>query len=90
MDELSAPRYIMPMIVSNCEHSDKQQFQTLSCVVPTLHDFLSSRKLHLYIRALLLDNILALKKQSVRLGYILLMIECYFRQFLSREGFPKK
>ena len=32
MDELSAPRYIMPMIVSSCQHCDKQQFQTLLCV----------------------------------------------------------
>ena len=38
------------MIVSSCQHCDEQQFQTLSCVVLcTLHDFLSSRKLALFI-----------------------------------------
>ena len=33
-------RYIMSIIVSNCQHCDEQQFQTMSC---TLHDFLSSK-----------------------------------------------
>ena len=31
-------RYIMSIIVSNCQHCDEQQFQTLP-----LHDFLSSQ-----------------------------------------------
>ena len=31
----------MSIIVSNCQHCDEQQFQTLSCV--QLHDFLSSK-----------------------------------------------
>ena len=41
MDELSAPRYIMPMVVSICQHCDEQQFwNTVMC---TLHNFLSSK-----------------------------------------------
>ena len=32
----------MSTIVSNCQHCDDQQFQTLSCVY-TIHDFLSSK-----------------------------------------------
>ena len=47
-DEFSAPRHIMPMIVSICERCDEQQ--SFSVV-----------KLDLFIRALLLDHILALK-----------------------------
>ena len=33
----------MSIIVSNCQHCDEQQFQTLACVHCTLHDFLSSK-----------------------------------------------
>ena len=36
MNELSAPRYIMPMIVSRGQHCDKQQFFTLSYVHYTI------------------------------------------------------
>ena len=32
----------MSIIVSNCQHCDEQQFQTLSCTC-TLYDFLSSK-----------------------------------------------
>ena len=59
----------MSIIVSNCQHCDAQQFQTLSCVHCTI---LSVVKLDLFIRALLLDRILALKELCVRLAYILL------------------
>ena len=48
---MSAPRYIMPVIVFSCQHCDEQKFQTLSCV-HLLH-YLSSRKLDIFIRALL-------------------------------------
>ena len=51
--------YIMSMIVSICQHCDEQQFQTLSCVHYTI---LSVEKLDSFIRALLLDRILALEK----------------------------
>ena len=59
MNELSALRYIMPMIVSICEHCDEQQFQSLSCVLFTIFSLV---KLDLYIRAPLLDDILSRKK----------------------------
>ena len=49
----------MSKIVSNCQHCDEQQFQTLACVHYTI---LSVVKLDLFIRTLLLDRILALEK----------------------------
>ena len=52
-------KYIMSIIVSNCHHCDKLQFQTLSCVHYTIFSVI---KLDLFIRALLLDRILALEK----------------------------
>ena len=55
MNELSAPRYIMPMIIS------EQQLQTLSCVHYTIFSVV---KLDFYIRALLLDHILSRKKNT--------------------------
>ena len=51
----------MPIIVPKCQHCDKQQFQTLSCVYYTIF---AEVKLGLFIRALLLDCILALKKYT--------------------------
>ena len=49
----------MSIIVCNCQHCDEQQFQTLSCVHYTIFSVV---KLDLFIRALLLDRILALEK----------------------------
>ena len=46
----------MSMIESICQHFGEQQFQTLSCVHYTI---LTVVKLDLFIRALLLDQILA-------------------------------
>ena len=54
----------MTMIVSSCQHSDEKQFQTLSCVYYTIFSVV---KLNLYIRALLLDHILARKKYAYAL-----------------------
>ena len=51
----------MSIIVSNCHHCDKQQFQTLSCVHYTIFSVI---KLDLFIRALLLDRILTLEKTT--------------------------
>ena len=51
----------MSIIVSNCQHCDKQQFQTLSCIHYTIF---SVAKLDLIIRALLPDRILALVKNT--------------------------
>ena len=51
----------MPIIVCNCQHCDEQQFQTLSCVHYTISSVV---KLDLFIRALLLDRILALEKNT--------------------------
>ena len=49
--------YIMPIIVSNCQHCDEQQCPILTCVHYTIFSVV---KLNLFIRALLLDLILAL------------------------------
>ena len=61
----------MSIIVCNCQHCDEQQFQTLSCVHYTIF---SGVKLDLFIRALLLDRILALENTTrtprVHLVYI--------------------
>ena len=51
----------MSIIVCNCQHCDEQQIQTLSCVHYTI---ISVVKLDLFIRALLLDRILALEKTT--------------------------
>ena len=75
MDEWSALKYIMPMIVSSCQHFGEQQFRTLSCVHYTIFSVV---KLDVYIRALLLDHILARKKLLVRLAYILLVYDLEF------------
>ena len=58
----------MSIIVSNCQHCDEQQFQTLPRVHYTIFSVV---KLDLFIQALLLDLILALEKLRVRLAYIL-------------------
>ena len=51
----------MSINVSNCQHCDEQDFKTLSCVHYTI---ISVVKLDLFIRALLLDRILALEKTT--------------------------
>ena len=52
----------MSIIVSNYQHCDEQQLQTLSCVLCSLHyTIFSVVKLDLFIRARLLDRILALE-----------------------------
>ena len=60
----------MSIIVSNCQHCDEQQFQTLSCVHYTIFSVV---QLGLFIRALLLDRILALEKNT-RTPRVLLVI----------------
>ena len=65
----------MSIILSNCQHCDEQQFQTLSCVHYTI---VSEVELDLFIRALLMDRILALEKIRVCLAYILLCCENTF------------
>ena len=74
----------MSIIVSNCQHCDEQQFQTLSCVHYTIFSVVKldlvmfytlfqygtrvyNKRLYsyytdLFIRALLLDRIIALEK----------------------------
>ena len=49
----------MSIIVSNCQHCDEQQFQTPSCVHYTIFSLV---KLDLFIRAMLLNHIIALEK----------------------------
>ena len=51
----------MSIIVSYCQHCDEQQFQTLLCVHYTIF---SGEELDVFIRALLLDRILALEKTT--------------------------
>ena len=53
----------MSIIVSTCQHCDEQQFETLSCV-GIHYTIFSVVKLDLFIRALLLDRILALEKNN--------------------------
>ena len=64
----------MSIIVCNCQHCDEQLFQTLLCVHYTIFSVV---KLDLFIRALLLDRILALEKNTrtprVHLVNILMM-----------------
>ena len=63
-------RYIMSIIVSNCQYCTEQQFQTLSCVHFTIFSVV---KLDLFIRGLLLGRILAVEKTTRTLAYILLL-----------------
>ena len=51
----------MSIIVTNCQHCDEQQFQTLSFVHFMIFSVI---KLGLFIRALLLDRILAMEKTT--------------------------
>ena len=51
----------MSIIVCNCQHCDEQQFQTLSCVHYMIFSVVI---LDLFIKALLLDRILALEKTT--------------------------
>ena len=67
-----SPRYIMSIIVSNCQHCDEQQFQTLSCVHNTIFSVV---KLDLFIRTLLLVRILALEK-TICTPHVHLVIDC--------------
>ena len=62
----------MSIIVSHCQHCDEQNFKTLSCEHYTIFSVV---KLDLFIRALLLDRILALEKLRVRLASILFYLE---------------
>ena len=68
-------RYIMSIIVSNCQHCDEQQFQTMSCVHYTIFSVV---KLDLFIRALFLDRILALEKttRTPRVHLVYLCLYC--------------
>ena len=62
----------MSIIVSNWQHCD-EQFQTLSCVHYTIFSVV---KLDLFIRALLLDRILALEKTKRTPRVHLVMYSC--------------
>ena len=73
----------MSIIVSNCHHCDKQQFQTLSCVHYTIFSVI---KLDLFIRALVLDRILALKK-NYAYASVHLEINCYFQYSIHVQVF---
>ena len=69
----------MSIIVSNCQHCDEQQFQTLSYVHYTIF---SEVKLDLFIQALLLDDSLALEK-TTRTSYYLCKCALYY-DFLKK------
>ena len=73
------------MIVSHCHHCDKQQFQTLSSVHYTSFSVI---KLDLFIRALLLDRILALKKNT-RTPLVHLVIYTVTMVFISFDNLTK-
>ena len=63
------------MIVSSCQHCDEQQFQILSCVYTTRF-LLYVVKLDLFMRALLLDHILALENNT-RMPHVHLVLKCH-------------
>ena len=65
-------------MVSNFQHYDEQQFQTLECVHYTIFSVV---KLDLFVRALLLDRFPAMEKLRVRLMYILFFIMFAFVNF---------
>ena len=66
----------MSIIVSNCQHCDEQQFQiVLSCVH---YAIFSVMKLDLFIRALLLDRILALEEATRTPRVLLVTTDLYF------------
>ena len=67
--------YIVSIIVSNCQHCDKQQFQTLSCAHYTIFSVV---KLDLLIRARLLDQIIVLEKNTPRVHLVLQKIKFSF------------
>ena len=69
----------MSIIVCDCQHCDEQQFQTLSCVH---YMIFSVVKLDLFIRALLLDRILALEK-TTRMPHVRLVNICSCRGVTS-------
>ena len=71
----------MSIIVSNCQHCDKQQFQTLLCLHYTIFSVV---KLDLYIRALLLDCILALEKttRTLRVHLVIIIPQC-MKQYIE-------
>ena len=59
------------------QHCDEQQFQTVSCVHYTIFSVV---KLDLFIRALLLDRILALEKTTRTPRIHLVIIITYFQK----------
>ena len=71
--------YIMSINISNCQHCDEQQFQILLCVH---YSIFSVVKLDLFIRALLLDRILALEKKTTRTPLVHLVLHYYRNTFI--------
>ena len=62
----------MSILVSNCQHCDEQQFQTLSCVhYSTIHDFLSSKVRLIHTSTVTGSHSCSGKKLRARLAYIL-------------------
>ena len=64
----------MSIIVSNFQHCDEQQFQTLPCVHYTIASVV---KLDIFIRALLLDRIFALEEITRTPRVHLVFFSCY-------------
>ena len=62
----------MSIFVSNYQDFDEQQLQTLSCVVVTLHDFLSSKVRFIHTSTVTGLHSCSGKKLRVHLAYILL------------------
>ena len=74
---------LLDTIVCNCQHCDEQQFQTLSCVH---YKNFSVVKLDLFIRALLLDRILALEKTTRTPRVHLVLCWRHTEQLYSNAG----
>ena len=69
----------MSIIVSNCQHCDEQQFQTLSCVHYTIYSVVKSC-------SLLLDRILALEKNTPPVHLVnFLMLEQQYIHVLAQN-----
>ena len=62
MDEMSASRYSMSMMVSICQHFDDQQFRYT--VICTLHDVLSGKFRFTHTSTVPINHLLALKKTT--------------------------
>ena len=75
-----SPRYIMSIIVTNCQHCDEQQFQTLSCVHYTIFSVV---KLDLFIRAMCDHSCSQIDYEGITC-FPLILIICHYTRIRIR------